>query len=100
MPCECAGRASTRVAGLADPPSYGYVEGQNDMKRNPRWMLTCDKCNSEFAYSDVLDRRSQRDNPFTGNVHKPEFPSGGLSLECPNCKKSSVYQSHQLFYGD
>ena len=35
-------------------PSYGYDEGKNDMKGNPRWVLSCDKCDSEFPHSDVV----------------------------------------------
>ncbi len=70
------------------------------MKGNPRWVLTCAKCKSEFPHSDVVDRPPSQRDPFTGTVHKPEFPSDGLSVECPHCKKSSVYQRHQLFYRD
>jgi hypothetical protein len=29
---------------------------------------------------------------------KPEFPSGGMVLVCPNCKKSSTYQRHGLVF--
>ena len=45
------------------------------MNGNPRWMLTCDKCDSEFPHSDVVDRPASLRDPFTGYLHKPEFPS-------------------------
>jgi uncharacterized protein (DUF983 family) len=68
------------------------------MNGKQRWMLTCDRCDSEFPHSDVADRPASLRNPFTGYVHKPEFPSEGLSIECPHCKKSSVYQRYELIY--
>jgi hypothetical protein len=37
-------------------------------------------------------------DPFASLGDKPEFPAGGLSLECPNCKVTSPYQRHQLVY--
>jgi phage FluMu protein Com len=37
-------------------------------------------------------------NSYNWPVAKPEFPAAGLKIKCPNCKKSSVYQPHQLMY--
>jgi hypothetical protein len=56
------------------------------MNGNPRWILTCDKCGSEFPHSDVVDRLASQRDPSTGYVHKPEFPGNGLSTECPHCR--------------
>jgi len=63
------------------------------------WVLTCFDCNSVFPHTDLskLDY-SLRSDPFLRSAPKPEFPSVGIELECPNCNKSSVYYRHQLFY--
>jgi hypothetical protein len=36
-------------------------------------------------------------DPFT-TVVKLDLPLGGLSVACPNCGATSVYQRHELIY--
>jgi predicted RNA-binding Zn-ribbon protein involved in translation (DUF1610 family) len=58
-----------------------------------RWVLNCEKCNVDIAYSEVEKVR----DPFAAFI-KPEFPNGGLKIDCPNCGETSIYQRHQLVY--
>ena len=62
------------------------------------WVLYCHLCDAEFTHSQISDNRSSILDPFTGAEIKPEFPIGGESLVCPNCKGTSVYQRYQLMY--
>jgi hypothetical protein len=63
-----------------------------------RWVLDCPDCNEDFTQSEIPESDSLVPDPFTGSVAKPEFPTDGLSLRCPNCKTTSVYQRYQLIY--
>jgi endogenous inhibitor of DNA gyrase (YacG/DUF329 family) len=63
-----------------------------------RWVLDCPNCNKEFTHTNINDRGSALRDPFTSPEAKPEFPDGGLSVVCPNCKNTSVYQRYQLTY--
>jgi hypothetical protein len=64
-----------------------------------RWVLGCPDCKEDFTHSRIETESmpSLRD-PFAWLGDKPEFPPAGLSLECPNCKKTSVYSRSQLIY--
>jgi hypothetical protein len=64
-----------------------------------RWVLGCPDCKEDFTHSqiDAEAMPSLRD-PFAWLGDKAEFPIAGLSLECPNCKKTSVYSRTQLVY--
>jgi hypothetical protein len=62
-----------------------------------RWILGCSDCKQDFIHSEI-DIDAPIRNPFTGLDHKPDFPAGGLSLQCPRCQKASVYHRHQLVY--
>lgn len=63
----------------------------------PRWMLHCEQCSKAFPYSEVTFEHPAAD-AFAWLGSKPNFPQGGISLECPNCKETSVYQHRQLIY--
>jgi phage FluMu protein Com len=62
----------------------------------PYWVLKCPECKIHFTHSEV----------HVGREHyglwmlppKPEFPEGGSWIECPNCKKISLFQRFQLTY--
>ena len=41
-----------------------------------------------------------RGTAFSALKLKPDFPQGGLKMECPHCKKTSLFQRHQLIYAD
>ena len=63
-----------------------------------RWILECAGCASELTNSDINDDRYSPRDPFTLTAAKPEFPQGGLSVACPNCSQTFVYQRYQLLY--
>jgi hypothetical protein len=60
----------------------------------PRWVLNCPECHNDFTHSDVED--SKLEDYFL--APKPEFPVAGLSMECPNCHRTSLFQWNQLGY--
>jgi endogenous inhibitor of DNA gyrase (YacG/DUF329 family) len=60
----------------------------------PRWILHCPDCQKEFTHAKI-ERKSLQNHYLEP---KPEFPVGGSSVECPHCKKTSVYQRFQLTY--
>ena len=63
-----------------------------------RWVLNCYLCDAEFIHSQIHDSGSSMRDPFAQTEIKPEFPKGGESLVCPNCKGTSTYQRYQLTY--
>ena len=54
-----------------------------------QWMLTCSTCGRDFPHSPIRENLT-----FIKFVllHKPEFPSEGLALDCPHCGESGTYQ--------
>ena len=64
-----------------------------------RWVLGCPECKEDFTHSQI-DVASQTftSDPFAWLGDKPKFPDAGVRLECPNCKKTSVYKRTQLIY--
>jgi DNA-directed RNA polymerase subunit RPC12/RpoP len=60
-----------------------------------QWILTCSTCGKDFPHSSIHENLT-----FTKLVllRKPEFPSEGLALDCPNCGKSATYQRYDLLY--
>jgi endogenous inhibitor of DNA gyrase (YacG/DUF329 family) len=63
-----------------------------------RWVLGCPDCGKDFTHSEIPESSSFIPDPFIGSAVKPEFPVGGQSIACPNCKSTSVYERHQLIY--
>lgn len=63
-----------------------------------RWVLNCPRCKREFVHRDIPADFSTVRDPFVGFATKPEFPKGGLTMLCPNCKEAALYQRHQLVY--
>lgn len=65
----------------------------------PRWVLNCHDCTQEFTHSSI-SAKAPPDDAFlwTGFEAKPDFPSDGLNVECPHCKKTSLYQRYQLLF--
>ena len=59
-----------------------------------RWMLNCPNCGEGFFHSEVAADRGL----FDWVTPKPEFPKGGLWLDCPKCKFASLFQRYQLLY--
>ena len=66
----------------------------------PRWILGCPECHDDFTYSEIAAVHQTSFPDFIDLLsHKiPDFPITGLSLECPSCKKTSVYNRRQLIY--
>jgi len=65
----------------------------------PRWVLGCPECEQEFTHSEInADYRQPEIDPFSWIGDKPEMANAGVILECPNCKKKSVYKRYQLTY--
>jgi hypothetical protein len=65
----------------------------------PRWVLGCPECNRDFTHTEIpADPKRRSFDRFLGTEAKPEFPQGGLRIECPNCKKTSIFQRYQLVY--
>jgi hypothetical protein len=60
-----------------------------------RWVLLCPSCHQEFTHSQI--KRETLEDYFLGEI-KPQFPESGLSISCPNCHTTSVYQRFQLRY--
>lgn len=67
----------------------------------PRWILGCPECNQHFTHSTIPGKRTPQHDDLLAWLDflsdKP-IPIGGLTVECPNCKKTSLYQPHQLVY--
>jgi hypothetical protein len=50
-----------------------------------RWILYCPACKRQFGHSEI-PVNAPRDG-FLGVQLKPDFPQGGVKMECPHCKK-------------
>jgi len=62
-----------------------------------RWILDCPNCKGDFTHTEISPNDRLPDT-FLRSTPKPEFPTGGLTITCPNCGNTSVYQRHQLIY--
>src|SRR4029077_9613129 len=81
----------------SSPPHRRERESSNV----PRWVLDCPLCKVEFTHSEIdPEYRSPLLDPFARFGDKPELPSAGVNLECPNCREVSVYKRYQLTYRD
>ena len=80
--------------------SFSNFAGElEEVVKVPRWVLGCPDCNQEFTHSEVdPEYQTPLLDPFAWIGDKPKFPDAGLSMECPNCKKVSVYNRYQLTY--
>lgn len=77
-------------------PSFEEAE---EISKVPRWVLGCPHCNQEFTHSEIdTEYRTPLLDPFAWIGDKPELPVAGVGLECPNCKKVSIYKRYQLTY--
>ena len=63
-----------------------------------RWVLEYPRCNKIFTQSNIPYLSSFLGDPFTGHETKPEFPDGGLKVECPYCNTADLYRRYQLTY--
>ena len=71
--------------------SNGYIPPTIRSPAMASWVLICPKCNSAFAHSQVKDTL---ENFFLAS--KPAFPTGGTTLDCPNCGHTATYQQTDL----
>jgi hypothetical protein len=63
-----------------------------------RWVLECSQCKTEFTHSEISESGFTVVDPFTLTATKPEFPAGGVTIVCPNCKGATVYVRYELLY--
>jgi hypothetical protein len=64
-----------------------------------RWTLQCSDCHQTFTFTEILATIVIRPDPFLlWSGPKPEFPSGGMDVVCPNCQQHSVYQRYELVF--
>jgi DNA-directed RNA polymerase subunit RPC12/RpoP len=62
-----------------------------------RWTLECSDCHQNFTYTEIP--ATVKADPFLlWCGPKPEFPSGGMDLACPNCQHHSTYQRYELVF--
>jgi hypothetical protein len=61
------------------------------------WILYCPGCGAKLTHSLISDSDFSSCDPYT-SLAKPKFPDGGLSLFCPKCNDTSLYQRYQLVY--
>jgi hypothetical protein len=60
----------------------------------PAWVLECVKCRLKFIHALIEERGILNfELPL-----KPVFPLDGISLECPGCKSTAIYQRFDLRY--
>jgi len=64
----------------------------------PRWVLECASCKNEFLYGKISETDHPLNDSVTPIVIKPEFSDGGLSVRCPSCRDTCVYERQQLLY--
>jgi hypothetical protein len=63
------------------------------------WILRCPHCHESFPHSEIAPRvKAVPYDPLW--PPKPDFPVGGLSLDCPNCRVTTTYQRFELMYSD
>lgn len=72
-----------------------HIEEKREGVPMPRWMLDCRSCDKPFPYSEVTFEDPPSD-AFAWLGNKPNFPDGGISVECPSCKETSLYQRYML----
>jgi DNA-directed RNA polymerase subunit RPC12/RpoP len=58
------------------------------------WTLTCGNCGSNFVHS-LIEDDSVLNFLFPS---KPKFPDSGSELECPNCRRKTIYKRTDLTY--
>ena len=58
------------------------------------WVLGCLNCQKEFVYANINEDR------FVDymNQNKPEMPTEGREVGCPNCGHQGLYTRNSLFY--
>jgi len=64
-------------------------------QKTARWVVLCPECNQDFPLQPEIELP---DDLFGWLGLKPKLPESGLLLECPNCKKSSVFVEKHLGY--
>jgi DNA-directed RNA polymerase subunit RPC12/RpoP len=89
-----------RFFGIRSPsPSsqlpYNFLIRQGyDRSVMASWGLRCVKCGRSFMHSPIADEHI--DDYFF--PPKPEFPTPGSELKCPNCGYTALYQRSDLIY--
>jgi hypothetical protein len=58
-----------------------------------RWVFTCKNCFKIVPHAEIGNRLVDYFFP-----KKPELPTEGLEMECPQCKTKYVYRQTELWY--
>jgi hypothetical protein len=58
-----------------------------------RWVFTCKNCYKIVPHAEIGNTLTDYFFP-----KKPEVPSEGQELECPECKTKSTYHQNELWY--
>ncbi len=85
--CQCDATAT----------KFSPVSASPKQERMPHWALSCRNCHKNFVHSEIAARSTEL--PYdTLWPDRPEFPAGGLSVQCPHCQETSNYQRFELMY--
>jgi endogenous inhibitor of DNA gyrase (YacG/DUF329 family) len=63
----------------------------------PQWVVSCPNCYLFFPHSEVAPRSTAFPYDWLYPV-KPELPARGISMECPHCGTTSVFQTFNLMF--
>jgi hypothetical protein len=86
---------------MKGPSQYLFAPQRGDKGSTavPRWVLGCPECQQEFTHTEIVtDYRPPEIDPFSWIGDKPQMKEAGVILECPNCKKKTIYKRYQLTY--
>ncbi len=64
----------------------------------PRCLICCPECAHKFVHSEITVDDQGAKPVLILRGKKLDIPESGVSLDCPNCKKTSVYKRDQLIY--
>src|SRR3981081_109933 len=62
----------------------------------PQWTLNCKNCKKIFSHSKIESPQTVRCD--TRWPYRPETPEGGLTIDCPHCQTSALYQRFQFTF--
>jgi hypothetical protein len=83
---------------LLSMAAFGMMdEASEQVTGMPQWTLNCKNCKKIFSHSKI-DPRSYTMPYDTLWPSRPETPRGGLTVDCPHCKSTELYQRLQVTY--
>ena len=95
----CLSPATYGRIGIPSPLLFTCPSKRSRGIKLARWVFGCPDCDYEFTHSEIdSEIRPPLLDPFAWIDDKPELPEAGVRLECPSCKKVSVFRRYQLTY--